>query len=86
MQSKRGIGELLMNKDAELKPCPFCGGKARLMTYDTYGSHYVKCDNVSCGIVTWIHTTGEEAVEAWNKMVTDEEYVESMYTRKEYGE
>lgn len=48
----------------ELKKCPFCGGKARLMTYDTYGSHYVKCDNVSCGIVTWIHTTEEEAVEA----------------------
>lgn len=69
----------------ELKRCPFCGGKARL-TYNTYGSHYVQCDSVSCGIVTWIHTTEEEAVEAWNKMVTDEEYVESIYTRKEYGE
>ena len=70
----------------DLLKCPFCGGKARLMTYDTYGSHYVKCDNVSCGIVTWIHTTEEAAVEAWNKMVTDEEYVERMYERKEYGE
>ena len=75
-----------MEMMSELKRCPFCGGKARLMTYDTYGSHYVQCDNVSCGIVTWIHTTEEEAVEAWNKMVTDEEYVERMYERKEYGE
>lgn len=73
-----GTGVEMMS---ELKRCPFCGGKARLMTYDTYGSHYVKCDNVSCGIVTWIHTTEEEAVEAWNKMATDE-----LYTRKEYGE
>lgn len=70
----------------ELKPCPFCGGKARL-TYNTYGSHYVQCDNVSCDVkpVTWIYTTEEEAVEAWNKMV-DDEYAESMYTKKEYGE
>ena len=69
----------------ELKKCPFCGGKARL-TYDTYGSryvYYVQCDNVSCGIVTWIHTTEEEAVEAWNKMVYSE-YAESIYPRKEY--
>lgn len=70
----------------EPKRCPLCGGKA-MLTYDTYWSrYYVQCDSVSCGIVTWIHTTEEEAVEAWNKMVTDEEYVESMYTRKEYGE
>lgn len=69
---------------SKLKRCPFCGGKARL-TYDTCTCvYYVQCDK--CGIVTWIHTTGEEAVEAWNKMVTDEEYVESIYTRKEYGE
>ena len=74
-----------MNKDTELKPCPFCGEKARLHTIHTH-AYYVQCDNVSCGIVTWIHTTEEEAVEAWNKMVTDEEYVESMYERKEYGE
>ena len=73
----------------DLLKCPFCGGKARL-TYDTYGSryvYYVQCDSVSCSIkpVTWIYTTGEKAVEAWNKMVYSE-YAESMYTRKEYGE
>lgn len=66
----------------ELKKCPFCGEKA-MLTCNTYGSHYVQCDNVSCSIkpVTWIYTTEEEAVEAWNKIVTDE-----LYTRKEYGE
>ena len=69
-----------MNKETELKPCPFCGGKARLITYDTCTCvYYVKCDSASCGIkpVTWIYTTGEEAVEAWNKMV-DDEYAEGI--------
>ena len=63
---------------SKLKRCPFCGGKARL-TYNRYGSHYVQCDNVSCGIkpVTWIYTTEEEAVEAWNKYTTEEEAVEA---------
>ena len=72
---------------SELKRCSFCGGNARL-TYNTYGSHYVQCDSVSCSIkpVTWIYTTEDKAVEAWNKMVTDEEYIESIYMRKEYGE
>ena len=64
----------------ELKKCPLCKEKARLHTIHTH-AYYVQCNSVSCGIVTWIHTTEEEAAEAWNKIVTDE-----LYTRKEYGE
>ena len=72
---------------SELKRRSLCGGNAQL-TYNTYGSHYVQRDSVSCSIkpVTWIYTAEDKAVEAWNKMVTDEEYIESIYMRKEYGE
>lgn len=51
----------------ELKPCPFCGGEARLWhpkEYDiTLGS--VKCN--SCGASTESFTDDDSAIEAWNK-------------------
>ena len=57
----------------ELKPCPFCGGKARLheiaSTYHVLW-RYVMCDN--CLTSNDNYSTEEEAIAAWNRRVPDE--------------
>ena len=58
---------------AELKPCPFCGGKAKLLSRG--GLHYVVCWEKACRITprtTW-HNTKEKAIEAWNRRAEDGE-------------
>lgn len=59
-------------KPPELKPCPFCGGKARLFTDDDkYYSHIVACEN--CGARTLREHIEAIAVSYWNRRVTDAE-------------
>lgn len=55
-----------------LKPCPFCGGKPKLMYYYPVGG--VRCPQ--CGVLSRcfrdVSTQGDclpKAVEAWNKRV-----------------
>jgi len=50
----------------ELKPCPFCGGEAKIATYDwgySVKEYWVYC---SCGCETKKFHSKEEAVENWN--------------------
>lgn len=60
----------------ELKPCPFCGGKARLIRKPIFsidggfmandGSyHIVVCDTPSCASVGY-YGREQEAIDAWN--------------------
>lgn len=50
--------------EIELKPCPFCGGKAGL--YHTYdGRSCVQCDE--CGISTLRKMDARLAIQMWNK-------------------
>jgi hypothetical protein len=49
----------------KLLPCPFCGGEAKLDEY--CGRYNVFCTSEQCG---W-HDTAAEAIEAWNKRVSD---------------
>ena len=78
--------ELLENRikipkiEPYLKPCPFCGGKAkREESYNITGSgklvpkYYIKCGNKDCGldVATCYRETEEEAVEIWNRRVTE---------------
>ena len=59
---------------AELKKCPFCGGKA-----DTYSSirgfWSVDCESNECITHTMVtnYDTREEAIEAWNNRATEAE-------------
>ena len=50
----------------ELKPCPFCGGKAELYAR-SFNDVNVICGNCSCVMGTY--GTKEKAIEAWNKRV-----------------
>lgn len=59
-------------KEVELKPCPFCGGKAELHSW-----HKPECmakDEIraevwcnDCPATVGTYLTKEEAVEAWNR-------------------
>lgn len=48
----------------ELKPCPFCGGKACICGLGKYQKE-VYCEN--CGTVSDIYGTSQKAIEAWNR-------------------
>ena len=62
---------------SELKPCPFCGGEARLLLNakrkiygkDEYRTGVVACCNV-CE-ARMFYTSEKLAVEAWNRRVKD---------------
>ena len=73
-------------KEYKLKPCPFCGGEAKIghstettgITYPvTYDYSYVEC--IECGskthkvIVSAEHCSNDLAVEAWNRRTGEQE-------------
>lgn len=53
----------------ELKPCPFCGGKAELINFNMdYGTVTVGCTNEECDITLGKgYFSEEEAVRKWNQ-------------------
>lgn len=54
----------------ELKPCPFCGGKAILIELEYSKAKFAKCENHCCE-QSLIYQTKAEAIEAWNRRVND---------------
>ena len=54
----------------ELKPCPFCGGKAEAIR--VYANEwYVQCTICPCTMIGGYYTE-KEAIESWNKRVVAE--------------
>lgn len=51
----------------ELKPCPFCGGEAKIERYDS-SLTYVKCANSKCPVdpCTMSCRSREQAIKIWN--------------------
>ena len=71
----------------ELKPCPFCGGKAILSEDKRYNVHSVFCNE--CYIETSLQNTEQETIEAWNRRVQptftpDELDVIARYMRQDF--
>lgn len=54
----------------ELKPCPFCGGQARIRE-DEGGFYQVTCTSVACEIHTFSFDDVSDAVERWNRRVNE---------------
>ena len=59
-----------------LKPCPFCGGKAKLKKFKSkalFGTiaYYAECS--VCKVRTEMSLEQEEPVEAWNRRAGEED-------------
>lgn len=65
-----------------LKPCPFCGGQAMLITSPSLGIVYIQCQSctamvgrkrkiVSSMIGSEFFANKEKAIEAWNRRADD---------------
>ena len=60
----------------ELKPCPFCGGKALLShDYEGTGASYVRCQKCGLESIRFIRSfeiaSDDRAVEYWNRRADD---------------
>lgn len=53
----------------KLKPCPFCGGEARL-SRDFQTFHFVRCED--CGLGTQFRQWRGKAIRAWNRRTPKE--------------
>jgi Lar family restriction alleviation protein len=52
----------------ELKPCPFCGGKARYANVDVkWIISYIECE--ACGCRTAAEIDKNDAKRAWNRRI-----------------
>ena len=54
----------------ELKPCPFCGGKAELIDVGRY-EWFIKCRR-GCVEQTHVYKAKSSAVKAWNRRKSTE--------------
>ena len=52
--------------NVELKPCPFCGGKAT-ERHECLNGVFVQCNK--CGVSTNIFSSQDAATRGWNKRV-----------------
>lgn len=65
----------------ELKQCPFCGGKAHMWSWN-YGTR-IDCENwntndAQAHFVGVSARTKEEAIEAWNRRMNNDEQVSNL--------
>ena len=49
----------------KIKPCPFCGGKAKIYWNHVWDYGFIKCD--TCGATTGKFDVEREGRKAWNK-------------------
>lgn len=62
-----------MNKDTELKPCPFCGGNdLRMESFSGWGADVIICYDCLAIFSQKEITCKEDLTEAWNRRANDE--------------
>lgn len=54
-----------LDAEAEVKPCPFCGGKASAIEVLNYDATAVRCNG--CHAQSGNYDTREDAIAAWNR-------------------
>ena len=77
---------------AELKLCPFCGEKPKILRYngDGKGRYQVKCRNSECNCnpYTSVYDDANKAIDAWNDREADKKEEEdklALYTQYRNG-
>ena len=56
---------------SELKPCPFCGGKAELSRFQEAECYWVSCNTQGCEIEIACHPCSASAKKTWNTRAPD---------------
>ena len=71
-----------MSDSEELKPCPFCGGEAKVLgTKYEGGDYYIVCEK--CRVRVGSYSNPVEAIEAWNKRANSEKPNNSICRQRE---
>lgn len=73
-----------MTEEIELKPCPFCGGKA-VMLGEEDGMYQVVCPNCD-GTIDYFYDEKELAAEKWNARTIEDDLNEQIGRFKKYTE
>ena len=68
--------------EIKLKPCPFCGGEAKILNVDD--RYTVKCRSCFCG--TGIYKDSGRASEAWNRRAENESRTDKERNETRQGE
>ena len=59
----------------KLKPCPFCGSKAKICGHRTFRNAHdyynIECTNQKCGVIMLTDLNAHDAINAWNRRVND---------------
>ena len=56
-------------ENEELKPCPFCGGKAYIEKNRYKYAYWIKC--YDCRVETEAYDYVEEAINVWNRRIDE---------------
>lgn len=56
---------------SELKPCPFCGGRAKIEKIQVTGNYRVSCEKCPVTVGRYWYFEESKAIEAWNRRVRE---------------
>jgi len=74
MKKKTVLNGTIVCSPDELKPCPFCGGKARIYFHNFYGEYYAECD-ICHAIIgrfpEYRNYSIDMIIKAWNRKADD---------------
>ena len=56
----------------KLKPCPFCGGEAKVSYFSVNAGYMANCNNADCFVYPSVWgVSAEQATERWNTRADD---------------